>query len=256
MPELRWILILLGVLLIAAVYFIGRRRQQVPSQRFEPHLPDDADEERRGSVNGDEVDLLIDDSWQGTNVDEVEAFHDATEPTPIAREETPHEESPPEAGAQSDERKIIAVRVAARSSTRFRGVDIIRLLNEEGLEFGKYGIFHRDAGGSGSAPVFSVASMIEPGSFNLDAADIEHLPGVTLFMVLPGPQDGVAALDDMLGTAQRLAEQLNGEVLDQSGSTLSRQRASNLRDEIIGFQHHLVLQKRQTPAGKGRRRFL
>lgn len=284
MPELRWILLLLGLLLIAAVYFIGRRRQHKPPQRFEPHLPADVDGEApHRAIGGDDAMFAADrdpfatgsdpfaaghetfgtdrdpftaDPRPQTQPSELEALVDVTEPQPVIETEPAPEQAPAAATAPSDARKIVAVRVAARASTRFRAEDVIRLLHEEGLEFGKFEIFHRTAGGTNAEPVFSVASMVEPGTFDLHAKDSSQLPGVTLFLVLPGPRDGVAALDDMLATARRLAEQLNGEVLDQSGSTLSRQRASNLRDEIIAFQHHLAIQQRQAPAGKGRRRFL
>lgn len=255
MPELRWILIVLGVLLIAAVFVIGRRRQDAPAERFEPRLSDDMDEQLRRAASGADVEAPLDDAWAETDAYAIAPSDEAIDFAPLPQIEAEMDEHGKEPGVEPGERKIIAVRVAARASTRFRGEDVIRLLNEEGLAFGRYDIFHRHAGDSRSPPVFSVASMIEPGSFNLDAVDAEQLPGVTLFMVLPGPRDGVTALDDMLGTAQRLAEQLNGEVLDQSGSTLSRQRASNLRDEIIGFQHHLAVQQRPAPSSKGRRRF-
>ena len=256
MAELRWILILLGLLLIAAVYLLGRRRSRPPVRRFEPRLSDEA-----GSATDDTA-----------GRDDRYAEHGAedwlSEAEQTRRDDQGLEEIRATAGGEADisrdsheaavdegDRKIISVRVAARSSTRFRGADVIRIMTEEGLEFGRYRIFHRTGDGSDNA-VFSVASMVEPGTFDLDAIEEEQIPGVTLFMVLPGPRDGIAALDDMLDTAQRLAEQLNGEVLDQSGSTLSRQRAGNLRDEIIAFQHHFAIHQRQAPASKRRRRLL
>ncbi|MGH8496571.1 MAG: cell division protein ZipA [Gammaproteobacteria bacterium] len=253
---MRWILILLGVLLIAAVYFIGRRRQNAPSERYEPRLTDEADEELLRPPAAAHTEPLVQDGWLDTDGHEDDVFDEPFEEAELADPNGIAEAEPePQTATTPGEQKIIAVRVAARMSTRFRGEDVIRLLNEEGLEFGRFDIFHRRAEEAGSEPVFSVASMIEPGTFDLDAGDAEQLPGVTLFMVLPGPCDGITALDDMLGIAHRLADQLNGEVLDQSGSTLSRQRASNLRDEIIGFQHHLAVLQRHTPSDKGRRRF-
>lgn len=253
MAELRWILILLGLLLIAAVYLLGRRRQRPAFERREPRMADKALAGPAHTI--DAADDDFDPGGEAWPVDDEQ--DDWTPPAPVEYPTAARPEVRDDAVGAVDpsERKIISVRVAARSSTRFRGEDIVRLLNEEGLEFGKYGIFHRYHNATG-ATVFSVASMVEPGAFNLDAIGSEHIPGVTLFLVLPGPRDGVTALDEMLGTAQRLAEQLNGEVLDQSGSTLSRQRAGNLRDEIISFEHHLAVQQRHLPAGKGRRRLL
>ena len=59
-----------------------------------------------------------------------------------------------------------------------------------------------------------------------------------MFMVLPGPQDGVSAFSDMLATARRIAQQMDGEVQDETGSTLSVQRAAYIRDEIVEYQSH------------------
>ena len=253
MPELRWILILLGLLLIAGVYVFGRRGSRPPRRRFEPRFtepPDDGESVRRAPIP-----VLSAEEWVADGIPEEQ------EDAPAAASPDPAEETVNQGKAMLDDatesgsRKIIALRVAARSNTRFRGPDVVRLLREEGLEFGQYQIFHRRNEAS-TDPVFSVASMVEPGTFNMDAMENEQIPGITLFMVLPGPCPGISALDDMIGAAQRIAEDLNGEVLDQTGSTLSRQRAGNLRDEIIAFEHHLALQKRQMAAGKERRRFL
>ena len=255
MAELRWILILLGLLLIAAVYLLGRRRPRPPVRRLEPRLSDDSGSHTDSPIRSGEAyqDHPADEGLKDEVCDMPDRREAQRAGAPAAEidlsqrgERTTDEEG---------EKKIISVRVAARSSTRFRGADVVRIMIEEGLEFGRYEIFHRPDNQSHGA-VFSVASMVEPGTFDLDAMENEQIPGVTLFLVLPGPRDGIAALDDMLATAQRMAAQLNGEVLDQSGSTLSRQRSGNLRDEIIAFQHHLAIHQRQPAATKGRRRLL
>jgi FtsZ-interacting cell division protein ZipA len=41
----------------------------------------------------------------------------------------------------------------------------------------------------------------------------------------------------MMQAARALAQTLDGELLDESGSTLSIQRERYLREEIIQFQH-------------------
>ena len=55
-------------------------------------------------------------------------------------------------------------------------------------------------------------------------------------MVLPGPVEGVEGFDLMMAAARALAQTLDGELLDESGSTLSIQRERYLREEIIQFQ--------------------
>ena len=45
----------------------------------------------------------------------------------------------------------------------------------------------------------------------------------------------------MIAAARALAQSLNAELLDESGSTLSIQRECYLRDEIIQFQHSVLV---------------
>ena len=55
--------------------------------------------------------------------------------------------------------------------------------------------------------------------------------------MLPGPIEGVEAFDMMMESARTLAQSLDGELLDESGSTLSIQRERYMREEIIQYQH-------------------
>ena len=58
--------------------------------------------------------------------------------------------------------KILALRVTASAPKRFDGAQLLAALNAEGLEHGRYEIFHRlhDDG----RPIYSVASLREPGT--------------------------------------------------------------------------------------------
>ena len=88
--------------------------------------------------------------------------------------------------------------------------------------------------------LFSVASLVEPGSFDLTRVKTERYPGISLFLSLPVEGDALAAFDEMLSTAHSLASKLGGELLDEHGSRLSVQRERYLREEVIRFQHKLV----------------
>ena len=63
------------------------------------------------------------------------------------------------------------------------------------------------------------------------------MPGISLFLVLPGPVDSVEAFDMMMEAARTLTQSLDGELLDESGSTLSIQRERYMREEVIQYQH-------------------
>ncbi len=131
------------------------------------------------------------------------------------------------------EERVVAIRLKARRPDGFEGTQLVRAFAAADLEFGRFDIYHRKA--AAGSPAFSVASIVEPGSFDLDALAETGCPGVTLFMVLPGPAEPVVALDDMLAVARGLAADLDGELLDERGVSLTAQRESHLREEIAEY---------------------
>jgi cell division protein ZipA len=135
---------------------------------------------------------------------------------------------------------IVSIRLMARQHKGFPADKLILALREMGLQHGKFGIFHRpDAENEGRAD-FSVANLVEPGSFDLTRIKKDYYSGVSIFLMLPGPDDGVNAFDDMLTTSRSLAEKMDGELFDEQGSTLSIQRERYLREEVVQFQHQLA----------------
>ena len=54
---------------------------------------------------------------------------------------------------------------------------------------------------------------------------------------MPGPLEGAEAFDMMIESARTITQALNGELLDESGSTLSIQRERYMREEVIQFEH-------------------
>jgi len=133
--------------------------------------------------------------------------------------------------------KIVTIRILSRGATPFAGEQLVLALREAGLRHGRYGIFHCFSSDADDAPIFSVASLTEPGSFDLSKLRTDVYQGVSLFMGLPGPVDGVVAFDAMVSTARAVAKSLDGNLVDELGSTFSIQRERYLREEIIQFQH-------------------
>jgi len=210
MDGLRWLLLFFGILVIAGVYLYSRRERNKPEKdQFEgPHVAP--------SFGGEDF-----------------------EPADAARDDDaapPDEESPREAP-----QKIVTLRLIARDGGAFRGDELILSLRGIGLRHGKFGIFHRFDGNDEERTIFSAASLVEPGSFDLANIREQKIPGISLFLVLPGPVDGVEAFDSMMTAARALAQALDAELLDESGSTLSIQRERYMREEIIQFQHSILV---------------
>lgn len=132
-----------------------------------------------------------------------------------------------------ERRKILALRLAA-SPHRLEGARLLEILQTESLQHGKYDIFHRlhDDGTS----IFSVASMVEPGTFDLENMPNLQYPGVTLFAQLPGPVPGMHALNELIACARRLQQALGGTLQDDRGVPLTVHRIERLRQEVREFE--------------------
>ena len=76
---------------------------------------------------------------------------------------------------------------------------------------------------------------VTPGWFDLRAIQQLSTPGISFFMTLPGPLPALDAWDTLLPTAQRMAELLDGVLLDSERNALGRQRVANIRDELRAY---------------------
>jgi cell division protein ZipA len=151
------------------------------------------------------------------------------------------EPRPPPAVAQKPPRnspdRIITLRLIPRGPelTAERTVDALK---GAGLLHGRYGIFHRNLNGEHAGePAFSVASLTEPGTFDLDNLAGHSVAGLSFFVVLPGVGDPVARFDSMVETARALAVELESDLHDEGGSSWSSQRERYIREEIIEYRH-------------------
>jgi len=111
-------------------------------------------------------------------------------------------------------------------------------LETHGLAFGRYQVFHRKHPDGRS--LFCVASLIEPGTFDVAEMADQEFRGITMFAVLPGPMQPLETMNELLGTARGLAEELSGMVQDGKGMPMSPQRAAALREDIARFQAALA----------------
>src|SRR3546814_20580027 len=101
-------------------------------------------------------------------------------------------------------------------------------------------------------PIFSVANIMKPGSFDMAQIQSLETPAIAFFLTLPAP---INALDDweaMEPIARRMAELLDRVVLDESRNTLGRQRIANLpKDLRTSDRQHDAPQAEESREGKG-----
>ena len=216
MDGLRWLLLGFGLAVVAGVYLYTRyQRKQIESSP-QQDLFESPTQPPPASARTEP--FFADDGLHDDSAD------DAVE---IDVEET----------APQGEQKIVTLRIVARDNGAFAGDDLVLSLRGIGMRHGKFGIFHRHDGNDEGKVIFSAASLVEPGSFDLTNIKDQEIPGISLFMVLPGPVEGADGFDLMMSAARALSQSLNAELLDETGSTLSIQRERYLREEIIQFEH-------------------
>jgi cell division protein ZipA len=258
MDALRWILLILGVAVLAGIYVAGRMRaasrrprdlmdEAVERDSLEQiHIRADAERELPSVRAHDDLDSLNDlDALRARVVEEA-----GERPTAPTRVKVPAGETPraaPAPGAKPQHKspvpaaepapalpdKLIVLHVTAGASGHILGVELKGALEAEDLEFGIMDIYHRQVSTEqGRTPQFSVANMLNPGTFDPAGMDNFSTVGISMFLQLPGPRDGLESFNTMLTCAESLARRLNGQVLDASRSALTPQGIEHIREGI------------------------
>jgi len=220
---LRTGILIAGVLLIAAIYFFGRPRK--PGQgrrlegrrdgRLEPTLGEQVEAGFAGNAG------FADD---GAVQSEMELDGDATPGGDLGRR------------TSEDFEKIVTLYIAARAGEKLKGPDIVVAAEKAGLVYGHMNVFHRLVEGHPErGPIFSVANIMKPGSFDMASIQALETPAIAFFLTLPAPIPALDAWEAMLPTAERIADLLDGVLLDESRNALGRQRVQHLRDELRAY---------------------
>ena len=173
-------------------------------------------------------------------------------PDPVQRDFLAEEDDPgleEEAVYQDAGEKIIVLHVTAGEGYCFTGPAATDSARQVGLQLDDQGIFQRFPGGDRRrTPLFGMASMVEPGIFDMERVEELETPGLAFFMQLPAPFDGVTAFEEMLETARRLADKLDGHLLDGRRCTLTQQAVEHIREELREYRRRAHLQARRGSA--------
>ncbi len=250
MDELRWFLLVIGALVIAGIYGYARwqeyRHNGPRRARAKPANEPDIDTALR-NLDASIGDISPVDPDEGPLPGPLD---DAPEPAAekrTVRAEKPRAKEPPAAESSPQlEEKVIVIHVAGPKGVMYRGEDLVRALEGANMVFGEHRIFHRFPQSNHSErPLFSAASMIEPGWFDVDNLEAMRSPGLALFMQLPAPFDGLEAFEQMHATARSLAEMLGATLLDARRCNLTQQAVEHIREELREYRRQAHLKARQ-----------
>ena len=237
MESLRWILLAAGAAFVIVIYLLGRsrrRRNHSMVDDMEPDLPeftarslDDVDE-GVGAVriisSGDPE--ISDEDMSSFSVD------DETLEQPASEQDDTHEVTEAAPSLPND---IVVLYILAKPNKQLVGSQVNSSAQAMGLSFGDMDIFHYSKDGRN---VFSLANMLEPGSF--DASTIHDLKttGLTVFMRIQG-DDPLDDLTEMLQRSYQLAGLLDARLCNHRREPLTEQDAENYRTQVTKFTSNI-----------------
>ena len=129
---------------------------------------------------------------------------------------------------------IVTIRMVAIDHSEYSGEKIVGTLKENGMIHEEPGIFNYYYG-SNKIRVFSAANLHEPGIFDMNQLENLKVKGISFFMSLPLKTNEINAFDEMMSVLKRIKSSLKGELLDDTGSSLSIQRERYIREEVIEY---------------------
>jgi len=141
------------------------------------------------------------------------------------------------AQVEEPEPEVIVVSVVMPDGQMMSGAALLPTLLTLGLRFGDMDIFHRheDAAGNGKV-TFSVANMMNPGTFDLDNMENFDTPGISLFMTLPNAGDPFEVFESMMTAAKHLAVEFKAQLLDDKRSVMTKQTEQHYTSRIREFE--------------------
>ncbi|WP_295680484.1 cell division protein ZipA C-terminal FtsZ-binding domain-containing protein [uncultured Nevskia sp.] len=245
MSPLQWALLIFAVIAVIAIYVLSRRDRRAMNADSDIPSTGTPVRERQLDIFGAEGQQFdefgvgkarrVEPRFGESAADEAAPIVPARGPsfgTPKTVPVTPPAPAPavtPAKPVMPGPQKIVSLLIAQREGQAILGHELHEALEDQKLEYGARQIYHRLLGADA---VFSVASLLKPGHLDPAAAGTFATPGLTLFMVLPGPVRAPDAIRDMIGTAEKLARALNAEVFDAKKQPFSPSSARALQQEV------------------------
>ncbi|QXP86988.1 cell division protein ZipA C-terminal FtsZ-binding domain-containing protein [Methylococcus capsulatus] len=223
----RIIILVAGALVIAGIYVWGRHKQKILAalERFGEfgvfEKEDEIGESRRPvrdtdhGFTGAANEPAAGEADAGGQVDE------------LPREAV--EEPPAGTSGALGAPFLIQLSVIKGGGGRFSGERLRDALIDLDLVYGEMGIFHR-YDSAYREPLFSVASLVEPGTFPVNDMENFRTPGVVFFFQPAKVPDPLEVFDDLVDTCRGLAGALEGRVLDEHRAELTEARVIEMRE--------------------------
>ncbi|MCC6202426.1 MAG: hypothetical protein IT494_05410 [Gammaproteobacteria bacterium] len=144
---------------------------------------------------------------------------------------------PPPRPSAVEREELLVLYLRTEQGRQLNRNELLAAMTQIGMRFGDMNIYHHYGVGStpSAVPVFSIANMHEPGHLDVDDPAFTGCQGLAMFLQLPGPCDGPVAAELFLGNAQKLAQLLRLQLLNQEHRPLTAGTIDEMRARAARF---------------------
>ncbi len=246
MDTLRASLLIIGIIIVVAIYFLGRHQLNAQDKRikllpnvswsdlfsrfrfnFSMPKPRQTDEDVAPSH---QQTLSADDLSDMDSI--VAQRHDE----PPAEDMSLIVELTGEQIAPDGEQLFIPITIMAKQGRKLTAEAIVKATQSCQFRLDDTGIFYyeiADAQGY-KQNLLGMANIIEPGTFDIPS-DFET-PGMVLFLHLPAPVEARQAFEQLVEQGRQLADLLDADLCDEARSVLTNQTIGHLKEKVETFR--------------------
>lgn len=250
MDSFRWILIVIGLIVIGLVYFVSTRnktkkelvnnRPLINSQTNHDILftePGDVEESVDEPVldNEPEFNEADNEAEEHLDVDDLDLAslfsHASAEPVDIIEVEAEQEQNNA-ASPYLLNGSIIVFHIKPRQKQSLWGNDVLSTLNEYGVQYGEMKVFHY---AEEERNLFSILNMVEPGSFDISRLTAQQISGLTAIMQLDGIEKKERSFNTMIRKLGEIADVLDASIYDSQHEILTNQTLDAIRLAVADY---------------------
>jgi cell division protein ZipA len=143
----------------------------------------------------------------------------------------------PQPVAPPSDDSLLILSVMAKPNTRFVSYDLVQAISAAGFQHGDMNIFHYyQQTSAGRVTLFSLASASKPGVFDLNDIGNISSAGLMIFMDIAAVPDPQNAFRTMLETAERMADDLDGELCADPHTAWNEKLVWQYQQKIMKFK--------------------
>lgn len=251
MDALRVWLIVIGILIVAAIYYIGRRQLDAQDRRFKfaTDVPWSALYSRLKSrvkqfkqsrmpkqvehpVLTPEPDPAELDSVDSIVPTRSEHSADIADDVSLIVELTSDQIAP------EGEQLFIPLTIIGKHGRRIIGEEIDAAMQACDFVLKETGIYYFEVADTQGYKqnLLGLANIIEPGIFDLQQMSTLETPGLVLFLHLPAPVEAREAFDLLLQQGKALADRLEADLCDDARNRLTNQSIGHLKEKVEAYR--------------------